>query len=94
MTVADIVRPLKKYFHSGEINSLVTNKLEKIEELKNKYSDARNISTLDGITIEYDNFWFNVRPSNTENKLRLNLEAIDKSTMEQKRDEVLSLIRS
>lgn len=93
-TVADIVRPLKKYFHSGEINSQVIDKVGKIMELSEKYKDAKKVSYLDGITIEYDNFWFNVRPSNTENKMRLNLEAINQSTMEQKRDEVLNLIRS
>ena len=93
-TVADIVRPLKKYFHSGEINSVVADKEAKIKELADRYRDANNISYLDGITIEYGNFWFNVRPSNTENKLRLNLEAVDQPTMEAKRDEVLSLIRS
>jgi len=92
--VSQIIQPLKKYFHSGEINSAVNDKASKIEELKSKYSDAKNVSNLDGITIEYDNFWFNVRPSNTENKLRLNLEAVDQKTMEQKRDEVLSIIRS
>jgi len=92
--VADIVRPLKKYFHSGEINSLVKDKEGKIKVLATTYKDAKNISFLDGITVEYENFWFNVRPSNTENKLRLNLEAIDKKTMEQKREEVLTIIRS
>ncbi len=92
--LADIVRPLKKYFHSGEINSEVSDKVGKIKELAEKYKDAKNISYLDGISVEYDNFWFNVRPSNTENKLRLNLEAIDQSTMEERRDEVLNLIRS
>lgn len=93
-TVAEIVRPLKKYFHSGEINSQVIDKVGKIKELAEKYKDAKNISFLDGVTIEYDNFWFNVRPSNTENKLRLNLEAVDPDTMVAKRDEVLNLIRS
>ncbi|MFH2085635.1 MAG: phosphomannomutase/phosphoglucomutase [bacterium] len=93
-SVADIVRPLKKYFHSGEINSFVADKAAKIKELASKYKDAQNISFLDGVTIEYPNYWFNVRPSNTENKLRLNLEAIDQKTMEQKCDEVLNLIRS
>lgn len=92
--VSEIVQPLKKYFHSGEINSDVSDKVGKIAELKEKYKDAKSISTLDGVTIEYDNFWFNVRPSNTENKLRLNLEAVDEKTMEEKRDEVLNLIRS
>lgn len=93
-TVTEIVKPLKKYFHSGEINSVVTDKNKKIQELKTKYADANNISLLDGVTIEYDNYWFNVRPSNTENKLRLNLEAVDPDTMATRRDEVLKLIRS
>jgi len=92
--VSEIIKPLKKYFHSGEINSIVADKVGKIAELTAKYQDAKNISTLDGVTIEYNNFWFNVRPSNTENKLRLNLEAVDQPTMEAKRDEVLNLIRS
>lgn len=92
--LSEIIAPLKKYVHSGEINSVVADKAAKLDELKAKYHDAKNISTLDGVTIEYDNFWFNVRPSNTENKLRLNLEAVDQPTMEAKRDEVLALIRS
>ncbi len=85
--------PLQKYFNSGEINSTVKDKDAKIKELIERYSDAKNISTLDGVLIEYDDFWFNVRPSNTEPKLRLNLEAISKEIMEEKRDEVLSIIR-
>jgi phosphomannomutase len=92
--LAEIVRPLKKYFHSGEINSVVSDKVGKIKEIAEKYQDAKEISYLDGITVNYDNFWFNVRPSNTENKLRLNLEAVDESTMAEKRDEVLNLIKS
>lgn len=94
MPVSQIIKPLQKYFHSGEINSIVENKEAKIAELKAKYQDATNISTLDGVTIEYPDFWFNVRPSNTENKLRLNLEATSKEVMESKREEVLNLIRS
>ncbi len=81
----------KIYFHSGEINSVVDDKEAKIEELKNNYKDAKQIE-LDGISIEYPDFWFNVRQSNTEPLLRLNLEARTKEIMEEKRDEVLKII--
>ncbi|MCB9359522.1 phosphomannomutase/phosphoglucomutase [Candidatus Woesearchaeota archaeon] len=89
---ADYVAPLKRYSHSGEINSEVEDKEGKMNELAEKYNDAK-ISRLDGVTIEYDDFWFNVRPSNTEPKLRLNLEAVNEEVMKQKRDEVLAIIR-
>jgi phosphomannomutase len=92
-SIADQVRPYRKYFNSGEINSVVSDKAAVLQKLEEKYSDGQ-INKLDGITIEYPNFWFNVRPSNTEEKLRLNLEAVDKETMEQKRDEVLGVIRT
>lgn len=92
--LSEIIKPLQKYHHSGEINSKVKDPQAKIIELEEKFSDANDISKLDGITITYDDFWFNVRPSNTEPKLRLNLEAVDKETMEEKRDLVLNLIRS
>ncbi len=91
--LSDVVAPYKKYFHSGEINTKVPDVKAKIEEIKQKYSDGQQ-SFLDGITIEYPNYWFNVRPSNTEPLLRLNLEARTKETMEQKRDEVLSIMKS
>jgi phosphomannomutase len=93
-TLSELVEPLKKYFHTGEINSKVENKDAKMKELAEKFKDANNISWLDGVTVEYDDWWFNVRPSNTEPYLRLNLEADTKELMEQKRDEVLSIIRS
>lgn len=82
-----------RYVHSGEINSKVEDKDGRIEALAQKYADAE-ISYLDGITITYPNWWFNVRPSNTESALRLNLEATDQTTMENKRDEVLAIIRA
>lgn len=92
-TVADYVRPLKKYFHSGEINSKVRDVKEVIEAVASKYQDG-TIDRLDGVSIEYHDFWFNVRGSNTEPVIRLNLEARTKELMHKKRDEVLSLIRS
>ena len=90
--VSDIVKPFQKYFHSGEINSEVDDPDKKMKLIEEKYSDA-GISDLDGITVTYDDFWFNVRKSNTEPKIRLNLEAKTQQLMEQKRDEVLNLIR-
>ena len=65
----------------------------KLQEIKERYADAR-LSHLDGISVDYDDWHFNVRPSNTEPLLRLNLEARSEELMEQKRDEVLELIRS
>ncbi len=88
------VAPLRKYFHSGEINSEVEDKTGKMKELEKAFGPgAKNVSRLDGITIEHDDWWFNVRASNTEPLLRLNLEAKTKEVMEQKRDEVLKVIR-
>lgn len=94
-TVADQVRPYHRYTHSGEINSNVTDKLTIMEQIKQRYTPgAKNVSELDGITIEYDDYWFNVRPSNTENLLRLNLEAITPEICAAKTTELLTLIRS
>jgi phosphomannomutase len=90
---SEYIKPYKRYFHSGEINSRVENSADKIKEIKEKYNDGQQ-NDLDGITIEYPDFWFNVRGSNTEPLLRLNLEAKTKEVMEEKRDEVLGLIRN
>lgn len=90
---SQIITPLQRYYHSGEINSKVPDPQGKIKAIIEKYKDAQQ-STLDGITIEYPDYWFNVRASNTEPVLRLNLEAKARELMEQKRDEVLALIRS
>lgn len=91
--LSEIIKPLRRYFQSGEINSEVEDKEGKIKELAEKYKDGK-ISYLDGITVEYKYWWFNVRLSNTEPVLRLNLEAGTKESMEKKRDEVLKIIRS
>ncbi len=93
MPFSEYLKKYQRYFHSGEINSVVEDKKEKIDELKKKYSDGKQ-NDLDGISIEYSDFWFNVRESNTEPLLRLNLEARTKELMEEKRDEVLGIIRS
>ncbi len=90
--ISDYLKPFKKYFASGEINREVADKEAVINLIKEKYADAK-ISLLDGISVEYSNYWFNVRGSNTENKMRLNLEAISDDLMKEKRDEVLNLIK-
>ena len=84
----------ERYFISGEVNSEVSDPTAKMEEIAERYSDARQ-DRLDGISIDYDDWHFNVRPSNTEPLLRLCLESlISREDMERRRDEVLALIRS
>ena len=96
-TLRELLAPLReKYFISGEINTKVadmTKAAAKIDELSAKYSAGR-VYTLDGISAEFPDWHFNVRGSNTEPMLRLNLEATTQKLMEQKRDEVLAFIRS
>jgi phosphomannomutase len=83
-----------KYFISGEINSEVADQQAKMEEIAERYSDGE-ITRLDGVSVDYPDWHFNVRPSNTEPLLRLNLESlVSREDMEAKRDEVLALIRS
>jgi phosphomannomutase len=93
----DLLKPLReRYFISGEINTKVPNMAavdEKLELLAKRYKDG-NVYRLDGISVEFDDWHFNVRPSNTEPLLRLNLEGKTPEIMERKRDEVLELIRS
>lgn len=89
--IAAYVAPYKKYFHSGEINRVVSDKGAVFDKIAEKYADGK-LSRLDGYTIEYPDFWFNVRGSNTEPKIRLNLEATTLETMEKKRDEILALM--
>ena len=82
-----------KYFISGEINSEVADQQAKMDEIKARYADAE-ITELDGISVDYEDWHFNVRPSNTEPLLRLNLESlVSQEDMERRRDEVLALIR-
>ncbi len=82
------------YFISGEINSEVADPAAKLEEIRARYGDGE-ISELDGISVDYEDWHFNVRPSNTEPLLRLNLESlVSQADMERRRDEVLELIRS
>lgn len=90
---SEIVAPLLRYYHSGEINFKVSDKEGKIKELEEKYSAvASEVSHLDGIRLDFPDWWFNVRPSNTEPLLRLNLEAKTKELMEEKKKELTEII--
>jgi len=93
--LSEILEPLRsRYFITGEINTPVSDVALKLQELKERYAGEGTISHLDGISVDADGWHFNVRPSNTEPLLRLNLEARSQELMERKRDEVLSVIRS
>jgi phosphomannomutase len=84
----------KRYFITGEINTPVADVPSKLKELEERFGPEGRVSHLDGLSVEADDWHFNVRPSNTEPLLRLNLEARSQELMEAKRDEVLSVIRS
>jgi phosphomannomutase len=94
-TLAALLAELRStYFISGEINSTVADAQAKIEEIKATFADAE-ITELDGVSVDYPDWHFNVRSSNTEPLLRLNLESlISQEDMERRRDELLALIRS
>jgi phosphomannomutase len=94
--LSELLRPYReRFFLTGEINTPVDDVPLKLQELKERYAAAGGrISHLDGLSVEFDDWHFNVRPSNTEPLLRLNLEALSEETMAEKRDEVLGLIRA
>ena len=94
-SMSELLAPLhERYFISGEINSEVDDQEAKMNELAEGHSDAE-VSWLDGVSVDYEDWHFNVRPSNTEPLLRLNLESLrSKGHMEEKRDEVLALIQA
>jgi len=88
-----LIAPLRKYAASGEINTRVKREpLSILEEIKAKYADGR-VFELDGVSVEYADWWFNVRCSNTEPLVRLNVESKTRVQMEEKRDELLAIIR-
>jgi phosphomannomutase len=90
--LSQVLEPYQRYAASGEINSEVEDQQAVIGKLSRVYRDGRQ-DELDGLTVEFDDWWFNCRPSNTEPLLRLNLEARTQDLMEAKRDEVLGHIR-
>jgi phosphomannomutase len=85
----------ERYAASGEINSTVTDQQGKLAEVEQRFGPGNQVDYLDGLTIRFpDGAWINLRPSNTEPLLRLNVEAADAPRMAQLRDEVLAAIRS
>ncbi len=93
LALSQLVAPVRRYFDSGEINSRVADQAGDIERIAAAYDGARQ-DRLDGLTVEFDDWWFNVRPSNTEPLLRLNVEARTRSLLDEKTAEVLALIRA
>jgi phosphomannomutase len=90
-----LLKPLDKWVRSGEINTPVSDVQGKLRALEEHYGkQAQSVDHMDGITLDFGDWWFNVRPSNTEPLLRLNVEAKNPALMEQKRDELLAFIRS
>ncbi len=93
-SLSELLRPFReRYFLTGEINVPVEDVAVKLQEIKEGFGGEGEVSHLDGISIEAEGWHLNVRPSNTEPLLRLNLEARAKDLMEQKRDEVLAVLR-
>lgn len=90
--LSQLIQPLRRYAGSGEINSEVEDKDAKIEELAATYGDGR-LLRLDGLSVEFEDWWFNVRPSNTEPLLRLVVEARSREHMEVRRDALTRQIR-
>ena len=92
--LSELLRPFReRYFITGEINTPVADVRRKLAELEERFGPEGEVSHLDGLSVTADDWHFNVRPSNTEPLLRLNLEARSQELMERKRDEVLAVIR-
>lgn len=92
-SMSALLKPLRRYFGSGEINSDVADKDGKIAEVRKRFAHGGRVIELDGLTVEFDDWWFNLRPSNTEPKLRLSVEAKTRELLERRRDELLQVIR-
>lgn len=93
--VSALLEPIDPYVRSGEINSEVEDQQAKLREVEEHYTRTGDpeVDYLDGLTVDFGDWWFNLRPSNTEPLLRLNVEASDAETMQSRRDELLELIR-
>jgi phosphomannomutase len=91
--LSELRRPYERYAQSGEINTRVADPAELIERVAEAYRDGLQ-DRLDGLTVDMGDWWFNLRPSNTEPLLRLNLEAQDRASCDAHTEEVLALVRS
>jgi len=93
--LSEILEPFRsRYFITGEINTPVADVARALRDLEERFGPEGSVSHLDGVSVESGDWHFNVRPSNTEPLLRLNLEARSQELMERKRDDVLDVIRS
>jgi phosphomannomutase len=92
-TLSELVEPLDRYPSTGEVNLTVSEPAAVLAVLEARYRDA-DLDHLDGLTIGYPTWWFNIRPSQTEPVVRLNLEAETRDLMDGKVQEVLSVIRT
>jgi phosphomannomutase len=94
-TLSDLLGDFDRYVVSGEINSTVADQAAVVAEIEEAYGHLDGVTTdrLDGLTVSHHDWWFNVRPSNTEPLLRLNAEGRDQATMVEVRDAVLAIIR-
>ena len=90
--LSELVKPLKKYSCTGEINFDVRHKIAAIKNVRFAFPDAKRVYALDGLTIVYDDWWLNLRPSNTESLLRLNLEAKTRKKMVEMKNKVSTII--
>jgi len=91
--LSEMIKPFQRYFKSAEINSEVENPPAVLERLKNQYRNGKQFE-LDGLSVEFADWWFNVRCSNTEPLVRLNLEAKTKAQLDQRTQELLAVIRN
>ncbi|MFH1142430.1 MAG: phosphomannomutase/phosphoglucomutase, partial [Candidatus Uhrbacteria bacterium] len=93
--LSEIIAPYLKYFGSGEINFKVEDKQGLINQFEEKYRpESKSFSDLDGIRIEFEDWWFNIRASNTEPLIRLNMEAKSLELLESKKQEIINIIKS
>jgi phosphomannomutase len=89
--VSALLKPLRRYLQTGEVNFRVEDKDGKMREIEAAFKGAE-IDWLDGVTVQFKDWWCNVRPSNTEPVLRLNLEASDRATFDRARERVLAIL--
>jgi phosphomannomutase len=89
--LSELRRPFERYAASGEVNRRVADTAAVLGEVEDAFSSGR-CDHLDGLTVEYDDWWFNLRPSNTEPLLRLNVEAADVAACEARTNEVLAIV--
>jgi phosphomannomutase len=90
--LSEIIAPLRRYHASGEINRRVRDTVAVLEAMEKEHPDASTVSKLDGLLVGYADWWFNLRPSNTEPVLRLNLEANSEAKMVEERDRILARV--